>query len=208
MFFPTLEVRWFCPGAIPEQVQEWFTRGDPAPAHEPSRVDHYLRLQRSHGLGIKLRQGSIEIKHRLHQYGNINFHRHVTGVIEHWRKWSLPLAATGESLDGLLVPRSSWVAVRKERMLRSYRCDVGEQIAATTELYTERGCHLELTNVQVGDRIWWTLAFEAYGAESSLRDSLASTMQYILKREGAPYRLDARDSFGYARWLALLEQGA
>jgi len=208
MFFPTLEARWFCPGAIPEQVREWFARGDSAPIHEPSRVDYYLRLQRSHGLGIKLRQGSIEIKHRLHQYGNISFHRHATGVIEHWRKWSLPLAADGEGVAKMLVPQSSWIAVRKVRMLRAYRCDAGGQIIAAQGEYADQGCHLELTSVQARNRVWWTLAFEAYGAESSLRDSLASTMQYILKREGAPCRLDARDSFGYARWLALLEQGA
>jgi len=208
MFFPTLEARWFCLGTIPEQVREWFARSEPAPIHEPSRVDHYLRLQRGHGLGIKLRQGSIEIKQRLHQYGNISFHRHVTGVIEHWRKWSLPLAADGEGVAEMLVPKSSWIAVRKDRMLRAYRCDAGGQIIATQGEYADQGCHLELTSVQARNRVWWTLAFEAYGVESSLRDSLASTMQYILKYEGTPYRLDARDSFGYARWLALLEQGA
>jgi hypothetical protein len=208
MFFPTLEARWFYPGTVPEQVREWFTRSDPAPSRQPARVDYYLRLQSSHALGIKLRQGSIEIKHRSHQYGSATFHRHVTGVIEHWRKWSLPLAATGEGLDELLVPRSSWVAVSKERMLRSYGYNLAGQIVATAELYAERGCHLELTNVQVGDSVWWTLAFEAYGDESSLRSVLAPTIVYILEREGAPCPLDGRDSFGYARWLALQDRGA
>jgi len=208
MFFPTLEARWFYPGTIPEQVREWFTRGDPAAVREPVRVDYYLCLQNSHALGIKLRQGSMEIKHRLHQYGTISFHRHVTGVIEHWRKWSLPLATDGEGIAEMLVPKSSWIDVQKDRMLRAYRCEAGGQISAVQGEYAEQGCHLELTAVQARNRVWWTLAFEAYGAEPFLRDSLASTMQHILKREGAPCRLDAKDSFGYARWLALLEQGA
>jgi hypothetical protein len=207
MLFPTLEVRWFIRGNIPVEVREWFVQGDPAPIDEPPRVDHYLCLQRTNALGIKLREGRIEIKQRLRQYGNIRFHRRVTGVIEHWRKWSLPLAMAGESLAENLVPRSSWIDVRKERMLRGYRCDAEGQVAAIPGGYADRGCHLELTNVQAGDRVWWTLAFEAYGAEPSLRGSLVSTMGYILERDGAPCSLDARDSFGYARWLALLDQG-
>jgi len=206
--FPTLEVRWFIRGNIPEQVREWFVRGDPAPINEPPRVDHYLCLQRTNALGIKLREDRIEIKQRLHQYGNIRFHRRVTGVIEHWRKWSLPLAATGESLAEMLVPRSSWMGVRKDRMLRGYRCDADGQVLATPGGYADRGCHMELTGVQAGDRVWWTLAFEAYGAEPSLRGSLASTMGYILERDGPPTALDGRDSYSYATWLALLEQGA
>ena len=206
--YPTLEVRWFMPGSIPQEVREWFVRGDPAPLQEPPRVDHYLRLQRSNALGIKLREGRIEIKQRLHQYGNIRFHRRVTGAIEHWRKWSMPLAATGEGLAEILVPKSSWTAVRKERLLRGYHCETGGQVIATPGGYTDRGCHLELTTVQAGDRVWWTLAFEAYGTEPSLRGSLTSTMSHILGSDGAPTTLDARDSYGYARWLAQLEQGA
>ncbi len=206
--YPTLEVRWFVRGSIPQEVREWFERGDPAPIHEPPRVDQYLRLQRSNALGIKLREGRIEIKQRLHQYGNIRFHRRVSGAIEHWRKWSMPLAATGEGIAEILVPQSSWIAVRKERLLRAYRCDAGGQVLATGGEYVDRGCHMELTSVQAGDRVWWTLAFEAYGTEPSLRGSLVSTMGYILERDGAPITLDARDSYGYARWLALMEQGA
>ena len=61
--------------------------------------------------------------------------------------------------------------------------------------------------MQAGDRVWWTLAFEAYGTEPSLRGSLTSTMGHILGSNGAPTTLDACDSYGYARWLALLEQG-
>ena len=206
--YPTLEVRWFMRGSIPKEIREWFARGDPAPIHADPRVDQYLRLQRSNALGIKLREGRVEIKQRLHQYGNIRFHRRVTGVIEHWRKWSMPLAATGESLEEILVPQSSWIAVRKERMLRVYRCDAGRQVLPTHGEYADRGCHMELTGVQAGERVWWTLAFEAYGTEPSLRGSLVSTMGYVLERDGVPITLEACNSYSYTRWLALLEQGA
>jgi hypothetical protein len=32
-------------------------------------------------------------------------------------------------------------------------------------------------------------------------------MGYILERDGSPMTLASRDSYGYARWLALMEQG-
>jgi hypothetical protein len=206
--YPTLEVRWFMRGSIPHEVREWFARGDPGPIPEPPRVDQYLRLPRSNALGIKLREGRLEIKQRLHQYGNIRFHRRVSGAIEHWRKWSMPLAVTGESLAEILVPQSSWMAVRKERILRCYRCDTEGQVIATQGRFADRGCHMELASVQADDRIWWTLAFEAYGTEPSLRGSLVATIGHILERDRAPTTLDSRDSYGYARWLALMEQGA
>ena len=206
--YPTLEVRWFYRGTIPEEVRTWFAASEPAPAHEPPRIDHYLYLQKSNAQGIKLREGRIEIKQRLHQYGSVRFHRGVTGVIEHWRKWSLPLAPSEDGVAEFLVPRSSWIGVRKERTLRGYRCDGEGQVSAIPITDTRQGCHVELAKVRAGDREWWTLAFEAYGAEPSLRGSLASTISHIFERDGAPYPLDAKDSFGYARWLALLEQGA
>jgi len=206
--YPTLEVRWFMRGSIPDEVREWFAQGDPAPIHEPPRVDQYLCLPRSNALGIKLREGRVEIKQRLHQYGNIRFHRRVTGAIEHWRKWTMPLATTGESLAEILVPRSSWMAVRKERLLRCYRCEIDGQVIATDGEYVDRGCHMELTTVQASDRVWWTLAFEAYGTEPSLRGSLISTMGDIRERDGVPITLEGQDSYSYARWLALLEQEA
>ncbi|NIV28828.1 MAG: hypothetical protein GWN58_04725, partial [Anaerolineae bacterium] len=107
----------------------------------------------------------------------------------------------------ILVPKSSWIAVRKERLLRGYRCDAGGQVLATGGEYVDRGCHMELAAVQADDRIWWTVAFEAFGTEPSLRGSLVATIGHILDRDGAPTTLDARDSYGYARWLALMEQG-
>ena len=206
--FPTLEVRWFQRGSVPDDVRAWFAASDPAPTSEPPRVDHYMCLPRSNALGIKLREGRIEIKQRLHQYGSVQFHRQATGVIEHWRKWSLPLATTQDDLKEILVPASSWISVRKERMLRGYRCEGEGQVVAIPVTDLSQGCHMELTDVQADDRMWWTLAFEAYGAEPSLRSSLASIMGYIFDRGGAPCPLDAKDSFGYARWLALLQQGS
>jgi hypothetical protein len=117
----------------------------------------------------------------------------------------LPLAAPQDNLKEVLVPASSWISVRKERALRGYRCE--GQVVAIPVTDMGQGCHMELTGVQASDRVWWTLAFEAYGSETSLRSSLAATMSYIFDRDGAPCPLDAKDSFGYARWLALLEQG-
>ena len=133
--FPTLEVRWFYQGRIPEDIRKWFARSDPAPTCEPARTDYYLCLPKSNDLGIKLREGRIEIKQRVHQYGSVQFHRQATGLIEHWHKWSLPLAMTQTGLEEILVPESSWTGVRKERLLRGYRCDDASPAALARESF-------------------------------------------------------------------------
>ncbi|MFN2285080.1 MAG: hypothetical protein ACK2UQ_11710, partial [Anaerolineae bacterium] len=67
--FPTVETRWFYPGIIPSDVLAWYHYGERAPEAQPTRIDYYLRLSDHGDLGIKLREGRIEIKQRAKQYG-------------------------------------------------------------------------------------------------------------------------------------------
>ncbi|MGD8968471.1 MAG: hypothetical protein PVI07_13255, partial [Anaerolineae bacterium] len=64
----------------------------------PAREDHYLRLSDTYALGIKLRQGRIEAKQRVRRPGVVRFHERVTGIVEHWRKWSFQLAEPSRAL--------------------------------------------------------------------------------------------------------------
>jgi hypothetical protein len=206
--FATVEVRWFFEGRVPEGVAEWFRRGVYGPDEQPRRVDHYLRLGETESLGIKLREGRIEIKQRHRPHGVVRFHERAAGLVEGWRKWSLPLAGVGEGLAHALVPDSAWMAVQKERSLRNYRLGSGGQLVPVPGVaYPGQGCGAELTTVEAGGAVWWSLAFEAFGPESSLQENLVSGIEHLFAREGVPFPLDARASYGYPRWLALLQQG-
>ena len=204
--YPTVEVRWFYEGMVPPAVLQWFQQADQELVQQPPRMDYYLRITDREGLGIKLREGRIEIKQRHQQLGIVRFHERVAGAIEYWRKWSFEL---GEMHGGLAVRAavdSSWIGVSKARGLRRYRL-TGERkvVAMSTEAYADRGCDLELTNVRVGEKAWWSLSFEAFGSEPTLRENLLLVAKQVFAI-GEPPALDARDSCGYPKWLMLITQ--
>lgn len=177
--FPSMEVRWFYEGTIPPEVLAWFQRGNRKPKEQSCRVDYYLRLD-SDSLGIKLREGRIEVKQRHHHYGVVCFHEQVTGLMDHWWKWSFKLTKVHSNLMDVALFPSSWIGVKKERRLWKYR------LATETEEYPERGCHVELTNISVGEKAWWSLGFEAFGDESTIQEDLFLVIKHVLTERELP----------------------
>jgi hypothetical protein len=170
-------------------------------------VDYYLRLAGGDSLGIKLREGRIEIKQRHGPTGVVRLHDRVAGQVEHWRKWTFPLDEASSELSGLLLPPSSWIGVEKARRLRTYRVAGDDTIVAISARgYPERGCSWELTRLRVRGEAWWTLGFEAFGEQASLRERLLLVADQVLGAQEPP-ALEAGDSFSYPRWLSLLARG-
>jgi hypothetical protein len=202
----TVEVRWFFQGTISPQVQAWFHGGQGQAAPAQARVDHYLRIADGDALGIKLREGRIEVKQRERQLGTVPLQARVSGVVEHWRKWSFPLTRRkGAALD-TPVPALGWVGVHKERQLSRYRITSDRGLVAVSPAqYPDQGCDLELTKVFACGSEWWTLGFEAFGAETNLQDLLSFTAGQLLAATEPPL-LAAQDSYGYPRWLQILAQ--
>jgi hypothetical protein len=199
--FSTAEVRWFYRGPIPLEVETWFDRGAGRAEQRPSREHHYLRLEDTYALGIKLRGGCIEIKQRVRRPGVFHFHKRVTGIVEHWRKWSFQLAEPDRALSSITGPTASWIAVRKERMLRLYRLTTQKYVVpASSSPPPREGCELELSRVYVGERDWWTLAFESFGEESLLQEQLELVARHVFAADEPP-SLNASQSRGYPDWL-------
>ena len=204
--YATMEVRWFHRGMLPADVVTWFQQGERCPVEPAQRVDHYLRVAEGASLGIKLREGHIEIKQRHQQFGMTQLHLQVSGLVEHWRKWSLPLIEPNDQPGHVAQPASDWIGVYKERRLQRYRITNGaELIAIPATHYPDQGCDLELTRVQASDRTWWTLSFEAFGDESVLQQNFALATKRILGRADPPV-LGVEDSYGYPRWLQILSE--
>lgn len=200
-----VEVRWFYEGTIPPEILAWFQRGGQGPEEPSCRVDYYLRLPDRDSLGIKLREGRLEIKQRCHQYGVVRLHERVTGRVEHWRKWSFELAQADGGLASLAVPASAWIEVRKERRLRTYRPTRREEVVAVRAgSRPGRGCDWELTTVRTGGKVWWSVCFEAFGGGSALRETLLVVTRHVLGG-GAPRAFDAAHSCGYPGWLGMVD---
>lgn len=119
----TYELRWFSPGMIPENIETWFKQNcliDPIQPPE-EREDVYLDSPKSDFLGIKLRQGRLEVKWRKAELGAVRFGDFVEGKAEKWGKW-LCSDATEESFQpNLVLSNSSWVSVQKVRYSQLYK---------------------------------------------------------------------------------------
>ena len=200
----TVEVRWFFQGKIPRQVQAWFHGGLGQVTPAQARVDHYLRIAEGDALGVKLREGRIEVKQRQRQLGAMPLQARVSGIVEHWRKWSFPLTRrTGPALD-TPVPALGWVGVHKERQLSRYRLTGdGKLVAMSPARYPEQGCDLELTQVTAAGSEWWTLGFEAFGTEPGLEELLSLAAGELLRGTKPPL-LPVEKSYSYPRWLQIL----
>ena len=200
--FPTLEVRWFRPGAAPEPILVWFLAFHSQPERVPRRVDRDLRVpQEVTSVGIKLREGGLEVKMREQEHGLLRMHARVRGVLEQWCKWRFPLARTAGTTPPWSRPDTSWVDVSKQRLVHRFSvAPTARVVHVAPGEYPSRGCVLELTEVGVGGRQWWTLCFEAFGDAATLRETFSLVTKHVLAT-GEPPRLDAAGSFGYPGFL-------
>ena len=203
--FSTTEVRWFHKGNLSLPALAWFESCPGDWQEQLARTDYYLLNPDSDALGIKLREGRLELKQRLLELGVANLHDHVWGLLERWQKWSFVLAGTPSILQEINRPESVWLAMHKQRKLRRYRFDHEAFIEPVpVDHLPLQGCTVELTNVRCADQAWWSLAFEAYGTETSSREILVAVARQLFEGHEAPV-LAAVNSYGYPRWLARLK---
>jgi len=202
----TAEVRWFFRGALPAAVRAWFEARGSRMAYQVPRRDRYLALP-GDGLSIKLREGRVEIKLRPQQGEYLRLHPQVTGVLEHWQKWSFALADPAAAPPGISATDSSWLAIDKQRGVARYRVAGNElPVAVAADVYPVQGCEVEMVELTAGRQPWWSLCFEAFGPGRALPEALAATARQFLGGAEPPH-LEAGDSCGYPRWLAVLSAG-
>jgi hypothetical protein len=203
----TAEIRWFYWGTTPQAVHDWLERGIGLPDVQPARQDHYLHLPGNASLGIKLREGRIEVKQRLRQRGTAHFGENVAGVVEHWRKWSFPISTPELDPRTWLTPATSWIAVDKVRRLQRYRWDTDGTVSVVRlDRMPEWGCEFELSEVRAGGGRWWSVCFEAFGEEARLDDGLYAVASIFL--QSWPVVMEEEQSIGYPAWLSLLRGSA
>ncbi|PWG75004.1 hypothetical protein DF186_14965, partial [Enterococcus hirae] len=66
------------------------------------------------------------------------------------------------------------------------------------------GCDVEIAEVTVDTRRWWTLAFAAFGPEATRSDALLASWQTLSADAPGPGRLGSDEirAMGYPEWLA------
>jgi hypothetical protein len=194
----SLEVRWIFPGRLETTMTEWFGR---FPAVLESREDSYLRDPRMRGLSVKIRGGqAFEMKLYRGSPGALDVTGRAHGRMESWQKWSLPLDRPG---PGHAAP-ARWLPVRKRRRIIRFPPVGGRGQAGLPEPGGRRGCGVELTEIGMGGKTWWSLGFEAAGSvgASLLRRDLEAAAALVFALDlPAARELGTDDSRSYAEWL-------
>ena len=192
----SLEVRWILPGQLEAAVTGWFAR---FPAWVESREDVYLVDPQLPGLSVKLRRGrALEVKVYQGSPGLLEVAGRARGCLESWDKWSFPYGPPGQRA----AARPGWRPVRK--LIRRFAFTGGQGRARAPRKDGEAGCEVELTEVGVHGRAWWTLGFEATGPAGLLRGELETTAALVFAQAlPGGMELDAGDSQSYLQWLTV-----
>jgi hypothetical protein len=221
----TLEVRWFRPGSLAESgssVEAWFRsrpgygRGEPgpivwAPAPPAWRQDYYLLVPGHDDMGIKWREGRLEIKGRQAAQGHRVFAPGIEGQSEHWLKWSYAGAPIERRFGGLFRARAApgVITVEKRRLQRYLRLYMsGAVVEVGPGDQRERGIDVELAQVRIAgtpSELYWTLAFEAFPGDAETSGRFAQVVRCFLEGCSA-LPLSADRSMSYPRWLLDFDQ--
>ena len=73
----TAEIRWFLRGTLPAEVSRWFEGVCGNATRYPPRVDLYLALPETDTVGVKLREGLLEVKRKDGDLGLLDLHPDV-----------------------------------------------------------------------------------------------------------------------------------
>lgn len=217
MPFATIEVRWFFEGGVKMHpaLERWLMHsssvprdGDVAPPAWQGRLDgqpdFYLVVPGSEDMGIKWREGALQIKGRVSTFGTQLFCGRHQGRPEGWVKWSysdLPPA-----YRQLFNPQENselrTIPVAKTRALRKVRIHTlsgtPQEVAASTAF--ERGVGIELTDLNAGGKNWCSLAFEAFPDDRAMYACFNEVVDSFLNALTG-VELTAVQSLSYPAWL-------
>ena len=197
--FQTIEVRWFYQGALPDEIGKWFDKVGERLEKIDTRSDVYLQSS-SPDVGVKLRQGNLEVKYRQQELGRFAIDGMGNSRIEQWSKWICMDDGAGLS-PTKLADKPGWLKVDKIRDRRLYRVEFGEQIELT-QLATPTAdiAAIELTQLQVLDQNWWTVACEYFGKDLDIDRQFLPLVRMLCA--GSSLSGDrVRVSCGYPQWL-------
>lgn len=212
--FTSAEVRWFFEGAVPDELERWFTRGSLVSRAAP-REDHYLTFPAPLGLGLKLREGRLEIKSLVKTLGPHTFTEDVAGTVQVWEKQAHGESAVAEFERLRASAPHLWITTGKERTLRRFSLEGRTLTEVSADgAFPPNGCNVELTKIRVNGLDYWSFACEAYGDPARVEDALHRVAEHVLTDTHRPHRFKTRassaDAFSAARshsypeWLETL----
>ncbi|TBW25783.1 hypothetical protein [Gramella sp. KN1008] len=170
--FSSKEIRWFTKNED-KVISIWFSQKKIDFNNAATRTDFYLPLPGKEDIGIKLREGNIEIKHRIAEPEKGQFSKNTQGYFERYTKWSFSTPS-----DDLLTrqiiheKRYDWLEVKKERMGLKLKEETNGKIdLLPIDRQIDYGCQIEYTRITINNRTWFTFGLEWFGEKELKVDS-------------------------------------
>jgi hypothetical protein len=191
------EVRWFFEGKADqhEALKQWFETTAPiqkrAGVGRPiwqGRIDDqpdvYLLVPGSDDMGIKYREGTLQIKGRVSSPGAQVFCGRHKGKVERWIKWSYanPPASYQQLFLAGKETGLTTACVRKTRALRMVHLDTltGKAQEVDVKTFVDHGLEFELTDLEVAGKAYCTLAFEAFPNDAAMDQAFTGIIEAFL----------------------------
>ncbi len=193
----TSEIRWFFKDPKPG-VEKWLGLLDTHRLTREHRTDSYLYLPQRDDLGIKVREGRLEVKYREDPPRPKKIARGCEGYLETWVKYGFELAP-GKPVDEILTGQDPiWSEVRKSRTALLIHQTNPRLEYGPLQFGNKTAIQLEYTRIEVSQKIWYTLGLEwPASIDPELPESFFTEIL-----GGGSMSLD--ESMGYAAFLQRL----
>lgn len=162
--FKSREIRWFS-HYEDSAIVNWFERNSQNFENTDSRTDFYLPLPEKEDIGIKLREGNIEVKHRFNKPESGKISPGAQGYFEEYIKWSFSTAEK-DSLSQEIIQENKykWLKVKKERMgFKLQEKKAGGTLMVNLEQDIPYGCQVEYTRIELNENVWYSFGLEWFG---------------------------------------------
>ena len=212
--FTSIETRWFFEGASERHpaLRDWFESSAPFPRSGPVGApewreraggdpDVYLLVPGLTDMGVKWREGTLQIKGRVADLGVRRFDGRHEGRVQRWIKWTYPEvpAACRSLFAGGGQHGLDTASVHKTRALRMISLDAGEAEEVVPGLTLDRGVGLEMTELELNGVRYCSVAFEAFPDDAAVAAVFDAVTARFLRELPDTLGVDASGS--YPDWL-------
>jgi len=212
--FTSIETRWFFegpPGRYPG-LRRWFETTTPFPraagvaapewrGRAGGEPDVYLLVPGCTDMGIKWREGTLQIKGRVDDLGARRFDTRHEGRVQRWIKWTYPEVPA--AYRGLFAQSErhglATASVHKTRALRMISLDTAEPQEVAPENVLARGVGFEMTELELDGAHFCSIAFEAFPDDTVTAAGFDLVVAGLLRGLAETLVLDA--SMSYPDWL-------
>ncbi len=213
--FASVETRWFFAGPAQRhpELRHWFETcrpftgsADPGKPEWKGRAggepDVYLLMPGCDDMGIKWREGTLQVKGRVADLGARRFGSRHLGRVQRWVKWTyaeVP-AAYRALFNGTGDTEIETASVHKTRALRMISLDSGAPAEVMPGTVLDRGVGVEMTDLELRGERYCSVAFEAFPDDGAAVAGFDTVVTGFLEALGQSLPVDA--SLSYPEWLA------